>query len=396
MLYRRFGRTELQMPVFSTGGMRYQHGWKDAPLKTIPKSSQDNLESTIRRSLDEGINHIETARGYGPSERQLGLVLPKFPREELIVQTKIAPCPDAKDFRKQFFDSLRRLRLDHVDLLSLHGLNHHGTLHDSIKPGGCLEECRKLVKEGYVRFVGFSTHGMPHVIDLALRTDAFGGFDYYNVHWYWIFQRNWPTIETATRRDQGVFIISPSDKGGKLYAPPKRLCDLTAPLHPIHFNNLFCLSRPEVHTLSLGAARPSDYDLHVESLEYYDQREELVPAILDRLEGRMADVFGEDFARDWQTGVPDWDRTPGEINIVMAVSLYMLAKAYGMIEYAKGRYNLIGNAGHWFPGRQAEVIDKPALRKALADAPYAEEIIRMLPKAHRLLKAKQEKRLSES
>src|SRR5690606_36006336 len=121
-----------------------------------------------------------------------------------------------------------------------------------------------------VRHVGFSTHGATDVIVDAIRTEQFGGFDYVNLHWYFIYQNNWPAVLEARARDMGVFIISPSDKGGMLYEPSARLLELTAPLHPIIFNNLFCLNREEVHTLSLGAARPSDYDLHVESLKYYD------------------------------------------------------------------------------------------------------------------------------
>ncbi len=91
MQYRRFGRTELQMPVFSCGGMRYQFKWKDMPVWLIPKGNQHNLEATIRRAIDLGINHIETARGYGTSEMQLGKILPKLPRDQLIVQTKVSP-----------------------------------------------------------------------------------------------------------------------------------------------------------------------------------------------------------------------------------------------------------------------------------------------------------------
>ncbi len=51
MLYRRFGRTELQMPVFSCGGMRYQYKWQDLPLKDIPTDNQSNLEANIKKSL---------------------------------------------------------------------------------------------------------------------------------------------------------------------------------------------------------------------------------------------------------------------------------------------------------------------------------------------------------
>src|SRR5947209_5734611 len=102
MIYRRFGRTNIQMPVFSCGGMRYQHKWTDVPLSKVPGENQANLEATIRRAVELGINHIETARGYGSSERQLGVVLPTIPREKLIVQTKVGPEKDPDVFLRNF------------------------------------------------------------------------------------------------------------------------------------------------------------------------------------------------------------------------------------------------------------------------------------------------------
>lgn len=116
MLYRRFGRPHLQMPIFSCGGMRYQHKWQDIPLADIPQANQRNLEATIEKSLAVGVHHIETARGYGSSEMQLGQVLPKFDREKLIIQTKVAPKDDPEEFRQQFNQSLQFLNLDYVDL----------------------------------------------------------------------------------------------------------------------------------------------------------------------------------------------------------------------------------------------------------------------------------------
>src|SRR5438093_331464 len=120
MKCRRFGRTELQMPVFSCGGMRYQHSWNDEAPESIPADNQANLERTIRRAVELGINHIETARGYGTSEVQLGRILPSLPRNEIIVQTKISPTETQREFIEAFDLSMRNLRLDHVDLLSLH------------------------------------------------------------------------------------------------------------------------------------------------------------------------------------------------------------------------------------------------------------------------------------
>src|SRR5437870_11243124 len=124
MKYRRFGHTELQMPVFSCGGMRYQYKWEEVPPEEIPADGQANLEATIHRALELGINHIETARGYGSSEMQLGSVLPTISREKLIVQTKVAPSPSPEQFLQNFEKSLAYLKLDYVDLLAFHGLNN--------------------------------------------------------------------------------------------------------------------------------------------------------------------------------------------------------------------------------------------------------------------------------
>ena len=124
MHYRRFGRTELNMPVISCGGMRFQHKWQDTNPAEIPEDNQRNLEACIQRALELGINHIETARGYGTSEMQLGRILPSLPREKLLIQTKVSPRATAEEFLSVFETSMRHLRLDYVDLLSLHGINN--------------------------------------------------------------------------------------------------------------------------------------------------------------------------------------------------------------------------------------------------------------------------------
>lgn len=393
MLYRRFGRTNLQMPIFSCGGMRYQYKWKDLPTEEIPADNQANLEKTILRSVELGINHIETARGYGTSEMQLGQVLPHIPRHKLIVQTKVSPKADPREFRRSFEQSLGFLQLDYVDLFSLHGINTQEILDYSIRPGGCLAEARKLQAQGKVRFVGFSTHGPTDIIIKTIKTNE---FDYVNLHWYYIDQGNWEAIKTAQAYDLGVFIISPSDKGGKLYQPPQKLVDLCYPLSPMVFNDLFCLAHPEVHTLSLGAAKPSDFDEHLQVLSLLDRTEEILPPILKRLEQEAIACLGKDWYQTWDVGLPPLEATPGRVNIRKILWLYNLAIAYDLVEYGKMRYNLLGNGGHWFPGNQANNISELDLRDCLRHSPHAARIPEILVKADDLLGAAEVKRLSQS
>ena len=393
MLYKRFGRTEIQMPVFSCGGMRYQYKWQDVTPEEIPVDNQENLEAVIRRSVELGINHIETARGYGTSEMQLGKILPQFPREKLIVQTKVSPVADPQEFRQTFEKSLAYLQLDYVDLFSLHGINNAETWNDSICEGGCLEVAKQLQSEGKIRFIGFSTHAPTEIILQAINSNQ---FDYVNLHWYYINRQNWAAIEAATKLDMGVFIISPSNKGGLLYQPPKKLVDLCAPLSPMVFNDLFCLSHPQVHTLSIGAAKPTDFDEHLKTLELLDNAAEILPPIISRLESEAIKILGEDWVKTWETNLPTWEETPGEVNMRVILWLLNLALAYDMIDYGKMRYNLLGQADHWFPGNRADRLDELDLRECLVNSPQAEKIPQMLAKAHDILGSAEIKRLSQS
>lgn len=395
MQYRRFGRTNLAMPVFSCGGMRYQYQWQDTSWSQIPKKSQANLEATIRRALDLGIHHIETARGYGTSELQLGKILPQLPREKLIVQTKVGPRPTNQEFQENFDRSFQYLGLDYIDLLGIHGINTLDHLQQTLRPGGCMALARQWQNDGKVRHIGFSTHGPLEVLLAAIATDE---FDYINLHWYYINQTNWPAIEAAHKHDMGVFIISPSDKGGMLYQPPEKLIKLCAPLSPMVFNDLFCLSHPHVHTLSLGAARPDDFDEHLKTLSLLDQAPNLLPPILDRLEGAAIAALGADWYHTWFMGLPKHEETPGNINIPTILWLWNLAQAYDLVDYARMRYNLLGNGGHWFPGQQAAHVKEVELelKICLQEHPQGDRILDILHQAHQLLGDTPQKRLSQS
>ncbi len=397
MRYRRFGRTNLTMPVFSCGGMRYQKSWSDIPWSEVPKDSgegnQANVEKIIHRSVELGINHIETARGYGSSEMQLGPVLKQFPRSKLIVQTKVAPQATARAFLDVFETSLRNLDLDHVDLLSLHGINNRELLDWSLRPGGCVDAARQLQREGRARFIGFSTHATPNLISEAIRSDV---FDYVNLHWYFVNDLNRTCVAEAAQRDMGVFVISPNDKGGKLYLPVPKMRGLCAPLTPMQFNDLYCLARPEVHTLSLGAARPSDFDEHLAGLAHYETAAETIAPIDRRLREEMDRVLGVDWCRRWFAGIPNYVDIPGEVNVAEILRIWTYAKPLELHDWARFRYNLLGNADHWFPGEHVGKLDLKTVTPVLADSPFAPQLPAILDEAHRMFHDAPVKRLSQS
>ena len=148
MEYRRFGRSEFKISVLSCGTMRCL-------------DSQDGMTETIDVALTSGVNHLETASGYGHSERFLGQALHalKPSRNAYILTTKICPTPDAASFESTLMACFEKLQVDRINCLALHGVNTFEHLTWLNHPLGCMAVVRDWVAAGKINHVGFSTHG---------------------------------------------------------------------------------------------------------------------------------------------------------------------------------------------------------------------------------------------
>ncbi|ELR99487.1 aldo/keto reductase [Gloeocapsa sp. PCC 73106] len=333
MKYRRFGKTNLCLSVFSLGTMRCL-------------ASKQEFQETVNAGIDAGINHLETARGYGKSEEYLGETLQaglSLPREKLYITTKLTPTPNPEVMFNQIEESLNRLQLDYIDCLAIHGLNTWEHLAWITDPRGCLEPIQRAISMGKIRHLGFSTHGSLELIIAAINTNL---FEFVNLHYYYFFQRHQPVIDLAKRLDLGIFIISPADKGGRLYQPPTSLVNLCQPFSPLELNYRFLLQDPGITTLSLGAANSAELSLPLQVADRDDPLTGAEITVFKRLENQMTQALATDRCSQCYQCLP----CPENVNIPEILRLRNLAIAYNLTDFGKYRYAMLENAGHWFPG----------------------------------------------
>lgn len=347
-------------------------------------TSAINFEQTLHQALALGINHIETASGYGKSEDYLGDCLRGLPREGLYVTTKLLPTPDAGEMRRQIDRSLTRLQLDYLDCLAIHGINTWEHLTWVVGEGGCLPALQEALADGRVRHLGFSTHGTLELILAAIATNL---FEFVNLHYYYFFQRHAPAIACASEKDLGIFIISPADKGGMLHKPPAKLRQLCHPFSPLDLNYRFLLSDPRISTLSFGAANPQELPaiLSVSDRDFPLTAAEI--AALNRLESEMSEILGRDRCRQCYQCLP----CPEEIDIPEILRLRNLSVACDMVGFGQYRYRMLDNAGHWFPGKKGDRCTECG--DCLPHCPEQLAIPRLLMDAHQRLNGSPRRRL---
>lgn len=374
MLYRRFGKTNLPLSVFSLGTMRYL-------------ASAENAHQTIERAVLKGINHIETARGYGKSEDYLGAaLLAGLPvgRSQLYITTKIPPMSDPDALEKAIDDSLTRLNLDYVDGLAIHGINTPKHLTEAMAGIAGID---RAIADGRVRHLGFSTHAPVEVILEAINSDR---FEFINLHYYYFFQRNAPAIALAAQKDMGIFIISPADKGGQLHTPPPKLTQLCHPFSPLQLNYRFLLSDRRITTLSLGAANPQQLDLPLQVADSDHNLTNQEQSTFTALKTALEQTLGTDTCKQCYECLP----CPEVINIPEVLRLRNLAIAYDMTEFGQYRYGMFENAGHWFPGRRGDRCTDCG--DCLPRCPEDLDIPRLLRDTHQRLGGPKRRRLWES
>jgi aryl-alcohol dehydrogenase-like predicted oxidoreductase len=179
-----------------------------AALADVPDEVADR---SIELALDAGINHFDTAAGYGGSEVHLGRWMSRI-RDDIFLATKTGERTAAGAY-DSVRRSLDRLQTSRLDLIQHHAVGDLDDLDRVTGSGGALEGTLRARDEGLVRAVGITGHGMraPAVHHEALRRYPFDTvitpFNYRLAQDARYARDFEALLEAATERDVGVRTI---------------------------------------------------------------------------------------------------------------------------------------------------------------------------------------------
>ena len=125
-----------------------------ASLSNVTQAAADR---TLEVLIQHGVNHIDTAAGYGDSELRIAPWLKREPNR-FFLATKTG-ARDAKGAREELHRSLDRLGVDHVDLWQLHSLADPIEWDTALSPGGAIDAAVEARDKGLVKWIGVTGHG---------------------------------------------------------------------------------------------------------------------------------------------------------------------------------------------------------------------------------------------
>ena len=202
----------LKISALGMGGVRFA---------TVPgdlnRIDREKAIPLVRKAYQQGINFFDTAYTYqnGDSERFFAEALAPYPRESYYLSSKF--YADGKyDIRQVFEEQLQRLQTDYIDFYMLHSLDDTRFSYYTDKEKDYIGYLLEQKKAGRIRFLGFSTHASPQMLEQFL--DHFDGYDMALMQLNFV---DWSLLdakrqyEILTDRKIPVWVMEPL-KGGRL------------------------------------------------------------------------------------------------------------------------------------------------------------------------------------
>jgi aryl-alcohol dehydrogenase-like predicted oxidoreductase len=167
MIYRTLGSTGEKVSAVGVGGWHLS-------LKHVDEGLSLRI---VREAIDRGVNFMDNCWDYGEgeSERRMGKALGDGYRGRAFLMTKI-DGRTKKEAARQLDESLKRLKVDHVDLAQHHEVIRYEDPHRIFDEEGANAALVEAQAAGKVRYIGFTGHKDPSIHLRTLEVAAWHGF----------------------------------------------------------------------------------------------------------------------------------------------------------------------------------------------------------------------------
>ncbi|KAM3107308.1 aldo/keto reductase [Phormidesmis sp. 146-33] len=154
MLYRELGSTGERVSAIGLGGWHL----------SLPHVEESLAIQIVRTAIDRGITFMDNCWDYndGVSETRMGKALRDGYRDKVFLMTKL-DGRSKQEATKQLDESLRRLQVDHIDLVQHHEILRFEDPHRIFDPEGAHAAILEAQQAGKVRYIGFTGHKDPYI-----------------------------------------------------------------------------------------------------------------------------------------------------------------------------------------------------------------------------------------
>lgn len=189
---RILGKTNLEVSVVGFGGI---------PAQRLDK---EQVVELLTEAYNQGMNFIDTARGYMASEELIGYALEKLGRDKFYLATK-SMSKTYEGIKEEFNTSLSLLRTDYIDLYQFHNIKTFEEYDQVMGEDGAYKAVKELQEAGKIKQIGITSHSKD-VLDMAIDTGLFNTIQYpYNA----VETQGEELFKKAKAKDIGVIIMKP-------------------------------------------------------------------------------------------------------------------------------------------------------------------------------------------
>lgn len=297
MQKRILGKTGLAISVIGFGGI------------PIQRFNQTLANEVLETCIAEGITFIDSARGYGQSERLIGQAI-KGQRDLFVLASK-SPAKDKATMADDIAISLDAFQTDYIDLYQCHFVKDMDQYHMITGPGGAYEALMEAKVSGKIKHIGITAHNkdiLAHAIETGLWDTIQFPYNFVETQGLEVFKR-------AHELGIGIIIMKPLAGGA---------------ISDVDLSLRFILDNPHVSVAIPGMESKSQV---LQNAQVGHRHKPLSQAEIDHIQ-HIRDTLGNQFCRRCGYCGP----CPQHIDIPLMFILRGYVERYDLEEWAKTRY----------------------------------------------------------